>query len=85
MSIQMQQCGKIAYPSPRAAWRAIRLLASPTARLSHKRIYRRTTTYRCATCHSWHITHWSSLKRPTPLMRTAKYLNNRQLLWEDSR
>ncbi len=86
MTSIMQPCGKVAYPSSSAAWRAIHALNHPAALFSHKRIHRKTTTYRCSTCHCWHITHQSSLKRPTPrdALRDAKYLNNRQLLWEET-
>lgn len=62
----MTPCGKVAYPSPSAAWRAIHALNHPTALFSHKRLHRGATAYRCSLCHHWHLTHWSAVKRPTP-------------------
>ena len=49
-------CGKVPYPNPVTAWRAIRALTSKTALLHHKQLHKRCTTYPCAQCHHWHLT-----------------------------
>ena len=49
-------CGKVSYPHPVTAWRAIHALSSKTALLHHKQLYKRCTAYPCAQCHHWHIT-----------------------------
>ncbi len=54
--IQPTACGKVPYPNPVTAWRAIRALASKAALLHHKKLHKRCTAYPCEQCHHWHIT-----------------------------
>ena len=54
--IPSADCGKVPYPNPVTAWRAIRALASKTALLKHKQLHKRCTAYLCEQCHHWHIT-----------------------------
>lgn len=81
--MSLSSCGKIAYSSPFAAWRAIRTLSDHTALFSHKRIHRRCTAYRCPLCHDWHLTHQIRLKRPNPL-HSVKRLNRQWVVIEEA-
>lgn len=54
--IQPTACGKVPYPNPVTAWRAIRALSSKAALLHHKKLHKRCTAYPCEQCHHWHIT-----------------------------
>ncbi len=77
-------CGKVPYPNPTSAWRAIRTLSNPLALVSHKHLYKRSQVYRCPICNAWHLTSRINLKlkRPEPVdpLRTTKRLNVRQLM-----
>ncbi len=57
-------CGKVPYPNPAMAWRAMRTLSSKLALISHKNLYKRGQVYHCPTCNAWHLTHRLPLKRP---------------------
>ena len=46
--------GKVPYPNPLCAWRAIVQLARPTALVKRKRAYQRCTAYPCETGYRWH-------------------------------
>ena len=77
-------CGKVPYPSPVTAWRAIRNLSHPLALVSHKHLYKRSQVYRCPSCKAWHLTHSLPHKRPVlpdPLY-TTKRLNVQRLMRE---
>ena len=49
-------CGKVPYPNPVTAWRALRALTRKTALFHHKKRHKRCTAYPCEHCHHWHIT-----------------------------
>ena len=75
-------CGKVAYPNPVSAWRAVRNLSYPLALMSHKHLHKRIQVYRCPSCSAWHLTHRLPLKKPTSAdpLHTAKRLNLQQLM-----
>ena len=54
--IPSADCGKVPYPNPVTAWRAIRALSSKAALLHHKKLHKYCTAYPCEHCHHWHIT-----------------------------
>ena len=49
-------CGKVPYPNPVTAWRAIRALTRKAALFHHKKLHKRCKAYPCGQCHHWHIT-----------------------------
>ena len=79
-----RHCGKVPYPNPVSAWRAIRTFTDHTTLFTHKQIHPRCTAYRCEQCHHWHLTHQFPPKRPEPVdpLHTAKRLNVQRLMQE---
>lgn len=61
-----EDCGKVPYPSPLAAWRVILYFAKPERWLKHKEIERPVRAYRCALCHHWHLTAQHLPRKPPP-------------------
>lgn len=77
-------CGKVAYPNPVTAWRAVRNLSQPLALVSHKHLHKRSQVYRCPSCKAWHLTKRIPPKKPAlpdPL-HTDKRLNVQRLMLE---
>lgn len=64
-------CGKVPYPNPLTAWRAIR---TPT----RKKRYKHCTAYPCPTCHQWHITTKGHHDYPADWPRRRRALIERE-------
>lgn len=59
-----EDCGKVPYPNPLAAWRVILSFTKPEHYLKHKEVDRPLRAYRCAQCHQWHLTHQPPPRKP---------------------
>ena len=77
-------CGKVPYPNPVMAWRAIRTLSNKLALTSHKHLHKRSRVYHCPTCNAWHLTSRLPLKRPEWVdpRHTTKRFNLQRLILE---
>lgn len=61
-----EDCGKVPYPNPLAAWRVVLAFTKPRHWFKHKELEPPRLAYRCQRCHAWHLAHFDDLHVPRP-------------------